>query len=125
MPELDQPMIADGKIEIDQENEIYSKTNMSEDQLRQEVANSGYRVFKASPKDEMMDEEQDLNQSMEVPSDSMSTRDAFFSLMAIKMLNLSQRYNRKLEDLHYMFYTVSCDWERLEKVLQDNNNDQL
>ena len=48
----------------------------------------------------------------------MSEREAFFALMAIKMMNLSQKYQRKLEDLHDIFYTVSCDWERLEQVLQ-------
>ena len=69
----------------------------------------------------MEDDNTDLNNSMEMPSASMTTRDAFFSLMAIKMLNLSQKYSRKLEDLHDMFYTVSCDWDRLEKVLQDSN----
>lgn len=47
----------------------------------------------------------------------MTARDAFFALMAIKMMKLSQKYNRKLEDLHDMFYTVSCDWQRLEQVL--------
>lgn len=61
----------------------------------------------------------DHTQDLELKSDQMNTRDAFFSLMAIKMMNLSQRYNRKLEDLHDMFYTVSCDWTRLEKVLKD------
>jgi hypothetical protein len=50
----------------------------------------------------------------------MSAREAFFALMAIKMMKLSQKYHRKLEDLHDMFYTVSCDWQRLEQVLQAN-----
>ena len=46
VPELDQPMVVDSKIENEEENEIYTKTNMSEEQLREEVANSGYKVFK-------------------------------------------------------------------------------
>ena len=53
----------------------------------------------------------------------MSARDAFFALMAIKMMKLSQKYNRKLEDLHDIFYTVSCDWQRLEEVLQASSNE--
>ena len=81
------------------------------------MKNSGYRVFRGKQDDVMTDENTDL----EMLSDEMSTRDAFFSLMAIKMMNLSQKYSRKLEDLHDMFYTVSCDWDRLEKVLQESN----
>ena len=47
----------------------------------------------------------------------MSARDAYFALIGIKMVALSQKYNRKLEDLHGLFYTVSCDWEKLETIL--------
>ena len=101
---------------MDETNEIKQKTMMTEEQLRDEVKNSGYRVFRGKQDEAMEDENNDL----EMVSDQMSTRDAFFSLMAIKMMNLSSKYGRKLEDLHDMFYTVSCDWDRLEKVLQDS-----
>ena len=52
---------------------------------------------------------------------AMSKRDAYFSLIAIKMMKLSDKYKRKLEDLHDLFYTVSCDFTRLEKVLQQED----
>ena len=45
-----------------------------------------------------------------IQKDEMNGREAFFSLIAIKMMKLSQKYNRKLEDLHSIFYMVSCDW---------------
>ena len=48
----------------------------------------------------------------------MTGRDAFFALMAIKMLKLSQQYGRKLDELHDLFYSVSCDWDRLQELLQ-------
>ena len=46
--------------------------------------------------------------------EKMNGREAFFSLMAIKMMKLSHKYQRKLEDLHSIFYMVSCDWQILE-----------
>lgn len=48
----------------------------------------------------------------------MNGREAYFALVGIRMMALSQKYNRKLEDLHIMFYTVSCDWKKLETLLQ-------
>ena len=60
---------------------------------------------------ELVDKDQEIE---EVSLDSMTGRDAFFALMAIKMMNLSQQYGRKLDDLHDLFYSVSCDWDRLQ-----------
>ena len=54
------------------------------------------------------------NGQIEVKEDDMTEREAFFALIAIKMMNLSQKYHRKLDELHDIFYSVSCDWERLE-----------
>jgi len=54
---------------------------------------------------------------VEVTKEQMSAKDAFFALMSIKMMRLSQKYSRSLSDLHDLFYTVSCDWKRLEAVL--------
>ena len=50
--------------------------------------------------------------------DQMTGRDAFFALMAVKMMNLSQKYGRKLDELHELFYSVSCDWCSLEQILE-------
>jgi len=52
----------------------------------------------------------------------MTGREAFFALVGIKMMSLSQKYNRKLEELHGLFYTVSCDWKQLELLLQADEN---
>ena len=52
----------------------------------------------------------------------MTGREAFFTLMGIKMMGLSQRYNRSLEDLHALFFRVSCDWKKLEMILQADEN---
>ena len=70
---------------MDETNEIKQKTMMTEEQLRDEVKNSGYRVFRGKQDETMEDDNNDL----EIVSAQMSTRDAFFSLMAIKMMNLS------------------------------------
>jgi len=56
---------------------------------------------------------------LEVKKDEMSGSEALFALIGIRMMKLSQKYNRKLDELHTLFYSVSCDWEQLEIVLQD------
>ena len=48
----------------------------------------------------------------------MTGRDAYFALMAVRMLRISQKYGRNLKDLHELFYSVSCDWDRLEELLE-------
>jgi hypothetical protein len=47
------------------------------------------------------------NGQIEVKEDDMTEREAFFALIAIKMMNLSQKYHRKLDELHDIFYSVS------------------
>lgn len=54
--------------------------------------------------------------------DQMTGRDAYFALMAVRMLRISQKYGRNLKDLHEAFYSVSCDWDRLEEVLEAQRN---
>lgn len=46
--------------------------------------------------------------------DEMNGREAFFSLMAMKMMELSKKYQRKLHDIHTIFFMVSCDFQLLE-----------
>ena len=53
----------------------------------------------------------------------MSGKDALFALIAIRMMKLSQKYNKKLDELHYLFYTVSCDWEQLEALLKEQKEE--
>ena len=84
--------------------------NVNLDKLKQEVDESGYRIFKQPLADDDVD--------LELKTTEMTDREAFFSAMAVRMMQLSKKYNRKLEDLHDIFYTVSCDFERLEQVLQ-------
>lgn len=50
--------------------------------------------------------------------EKMTGRDAYFALMAVRMLRISQKYGRNLKDLHELFYAVSCDWDRLEEALE-------
>ena len=46
--------------------------------------------------------------------EDMNGREAFFALMAMKMMKLAKKYSRKLEDIHGLFFMVSCDFELLE-----------
>ena len=53
-----------------------------------------------------------------VDPENMQGREAYFALMAVRMLRISQKYGRNLKELHETFYSVSCDWDRLEEVLE-------
>ena len=107
-----------------QEHQIEFKTGMDDLSLQDEILKSGYKIYRMKEHipsyvkpEAAEDDDNDLNEDQEhvdITNDNMTTRDAFFALMAIKMMKLSQKYHRKLEDLHDMFYTVSCDWQRLE-----------
>lgn len=62
----------------------------------------------------MVDDNQanpESNEPQELGKEQMSGKDALFALIAIRMMKLSQKYNKKLDELHHLFYTVSCDWE--------------
>ena len=77
-------------------------------------------------KDEIVEEAPEAEEAQEteevVTAEKMTGREAFFALVGIKMMALSQKYNRKLEELHGLFYTVSCDWKQLELLLQADEN---
>ena len=55
----------------------------------------------------------------------MTGSEALFALIGIRMMKLSQVYNRKLDELHSLFYRVSCDWDRLEQVLQEQKEESM
>lgn len=48
----------------------------------------------------------------------MDAKEAFFSLVAIKMMKLSKKYQKSLAELHNLFYMVSCDFDVLEHILE-------
>ena len=55
----------------------------------------------------------------------MTGREAFFALMGIKMISFSKQYKKNLEELHDLFYSVSCDWESLEYILNAQKADPV
>ena len=81
--------------------QIQDKTGMNEYALQEEVKKSGYKIFRMKEHipsyvkpDAADDDENDLNKDqkhIEITNDDMSARDAFFALMAIKMMKLSQK----------------------------------
>lgn len=109
------------------DKEIETRILKKREELVDQVRKSGYKVFKASkesddtskphkvretrsskvtesnPVEELKEAEVDL-------TDSLSSKEALFALVGIRMMNLSQKYGRPLSDLHNMFYSVSCDW---------------
>jgi len=50
----------------------------------------------------------------ELKKEEMTANDALFALIGIRMMELSKKYDRRLDELHSLFYSVSCDWNQLE-----------
>ena len=42
---------------------------------------------------------------------------AYFALLASDMLELAEKYKRDVDDVHHMFFEVSCDREKLIRLL--------
>lgn len=55
----------------------------------------------------------------------MNGREAFFALMAMKMMELAKKYHRKLEDMHSLFFMMSCDFQLLEQMLEAQANESM
>lgn len=49
---------------------------------------------------------------------------AFFALLASDMLDLAEKYKRDVDDVHRLFFEVSCDREKLVKLLEGKQNVQ-
>lgn len=127
-----------------QMNQLLKQVKKSEEELKDQVVASGFKIVKAKPEnkemtkpnevkhnrstrlakkemEEIKQQEEALDvkqeqveqndQERELNREQMTGKDALFALIAIRMMKLSQKYNKKLDELHYLFYTVSCDWE--------------
>jgi len=60
-----------------------------------------------------------------VAPEDMNGREAFFALMAMKMMELAKKYHRKLEDMHSLFFMMSCDFQLLEQMLEAQANENM
>ncbi len=49
---------------------------------------------------------------------------AFFALLASDMLDLAEKYKRDVDDVHRMFFEVSCDRDKLVKLLEGKQSVQ-
>ena len=43
---------------------------------------------------------------------------AFFALLAADMLELAEKYKRDVDQVHKLFFEVSCDREKLVRLLE-------
>ena len=53
----------------------------------------------------------------EKPVEIKTGQEAYFALLAHDMLNISHKFHRKLEEVHTIFYEVSCDRDKLISIL--------
>ena len=58
---------------------------------------------------------------MEVDIESMSSKECFFTLVASKMIKLSEKYEIPLSNLHSMFFSVNCDFHLLQAMLDQQS----
>ena len=49
---------------------------------------------------------------------------AFFALLASDLLDLAEKYKRDVDDVHRMFFEVSCDRDKLVKLLEGKQSVQ-
>jgi hypothetical protein len=49
---------------------------------------------------------------------------AFFALLASDMLDLAEKYKRDVDDVHRLFFEVSCDRDKLVKLLEGKTSVQ-
>lgn len=80
----------------------------SSDQLLEAVTNEGLIVYRRD------DEEK---RQVAVTEGDV----AFFALLAADMLDLAEKYKRDVDEVHRMFFEVSCDRDRLIKLLEGAN----
>ena len=87
----------------------------------------GAKAAEAEAKLEELKEpaEEQVVAKQELQPEKMNQKDALFALIGIKMMKLSQKYNRRLDELHGIFYTVSCDWKRLEQILESHKGTNI
>jgi hypothetical protein len=50
--------------------------------------------------------------------------EGFFALLASDMLDLAEKYKRDVDDVHRLFFEVSCDREKLVKLLEGKQSVQ-
>mmetsp|Transcript_18970 Transcript_18970/g.32406 ORF Transcript_18970/g.32406 Transcript_18970/m.32406 type:complete len:194 (-) Transcript_18970:17-598(-) len=110
---------------------VLGAVKLQEKELVNRLFDTGFRVFKklsssprADAKEAEDDDEVDLEKSdgddqqvQKVTREEMGAKDAFFSLIAIKMNALAQQYGKPLDELHMLFFQVSCDFQVLEEFL--------
>lgn len=44
---------------------------------------------------------------------------AYFALLAADMLELAEKYRRDVDDVHHIYFQVSCDRDKLIKILEN------
>jgi hypothetical protein len=49
---------------------------------------------------------------------------AYFALLASDMLDLAEKYKRDVDDVHRLFFEVSCDRDKLVKILSGQKVDR-
>jgi len=52
-------------------------------------------------------------------------KEAYFALMAKDMLDLAKKYSKDVDEIHKVFYQVSCNREKLVKHLSGDKNAAL
>ena len=57
-----------------------------------------------------------------IPVKIQTGQEAYFALLAQDMFKIAERYNKDIQEVHKIFYEVSCNRENLIRVLKDEQN---
>jgi hypothetical protein len=100
--------------EMKQEQDVYEKLGethqiLNEEMLMEEVEREGLVIIKKDG-----DEEDHSRQVVKVANGF----EAYFALLAQDMMGLADKYKRDVEEVHKIFFELSCDREKLIKFLE-------
>ena len=54
----------------------------------------------------------------------MDVKQCLFTLVASKIMKLSNKYQLALASLHEIFFNVNCDFNLLEEILENQNDEK-
>lgn len=54
----------------------------------------------------------------------MDAKECLFTLVASKIMKLSNKYQISLANLHEIFFNVNCDFNMLEEILENQNDEK-
>lgn len=78
-------------------------SNVGKDDILEHISKTGYEI---------------KEKISGAPVTPATTEEAYFALLAQDMITLATKYNKPVHDLHKQYYQVSCNREKLVRLLE-------